>query len=184
LDLLQLLGLGFTSRDFKSLESRVWQTGQAASIALPDGIYAQAGILDLALTRAYDLDGPVVAGMLCILPEQLEKQGGRPTFKPFSLYPPATRDLALIVSKEMPSGQLEAEVETVARNLVAEVAELESVSVFDIYEGEGVPEGFKSVACEIVFRHPETTLKDKAVNQVFQAIQVALEEKDGISIRR
>lgn len=184
LDLLQLLGLNLTSRDFRSLESKVWQTGQAASIALPNGVYAQAGILDLALTRAYDLEGPVVGGMLCVLPEQLEKQEGRPTFKPFSLYPPATRDLALIVSKEMPAGQLEAEVEAVARNLVAEVAELESVSVFDIYEGEGVPEGCKSVACEIVFRHSEATLKDKAVNQVFQAIQIALEDKDGITIRR
>ncbi|MEY3001429.1 MAG: hypothetical protein RL648_1643 [Verrucomicrobiota bacterium] len=184
LDLLKLSGQTLGHRDFKALERAVWQSGQAGMIALPQGVYAQAGTVDLALSRRYDLEGPVLAGFMAILPELLAAQSERPTFRPFSLFPPAIRDLALLVDREVPSGVVETEVETVAKQLSAEHAQLESVKVFDIYEGEGVPQGSKSVALELVFRHMESTLSDKVVNQVFQEILSALDGRPGMAVRR
>jgi phenylalanyl-tRNA synthetase beta chain len=184
LDLLQSAGLDLSNRDYRPLESRVWQSGQAGCIALPDGIYAQAGILDLSLTRGYDLEGTVVAGSVCLLPEFFAVPSKRPVFRNFSLFPPAIRDLALVVAQDVPAGNVEQEVEAVARRLAGDTAELESVKIFDIYEGDGLPEGTKSVACELVFRHREQTLKDKAINQLFQEIISALDAQDEFSVRR
>ena len=56
-------------------------------------------------------------------------------------------------------------------------------SVFDIYEGEGLPAGKKSVAVSMVFRSSERTLKDKEVNTAFEKIQNVIREKTAFVIR-
>lgn len=184
LDLLHLAGRAAGHRDYRALESRVWQAGQAGGIALPEGISVEVGTVDLALTRAYDLEGPVLAGYIIILPEVFDSRASRPSFEPFSLFPPAIRDLALIVARDIPAGHVASEVEAVANSLSADLAKVESVKVFDVYEGEGVPDGSKSVACELVFRHMEHTLGDKEINQLFQEILSALDKRPGLAVRR
>lgn len=184
LDLLQLAGLSAEHRDFRALESRVWQAGQAGIMAMPEGVVVQVGTVDLALTRGMDLEGPVLAGFVAILPEVFESRAARRTFRPFSLFPPAIRDLALMVARDFPVGHVEAEVEAVATRLSADLATVESVKAFDIYEGDGIPEGSKSVACELIFRHMEHTLGDKEINQLFQEILKALDERPGLAVRR
>jgi phenylalanyl-tRNA synthetase beta chain len=61
---------------------------------------------------------------------------------------------------------------------------LESVEVFDIYTGTGIPENHVSIACKLTFRNPERTLNDKEVNKVVQAIQGDLDAVDGMQVRR
>ena len=61
---------------------------------------------------------------------------------------------------------------------------VEDVQVFDVYRGQGVPAGKKSLAYSIVFRAADRTLTDDEVNGLFTRIQAKVGEDAGIQIRK
>lgn len=98
-------------------------------------------------------------------------------FAPLPVYPGVERDLALVV----PRGAAAAETGTVIRE--AAPAYLESLTVFDVYEGENMPEGTRSIAWRLRFRSPDRTLTDEEVDAAIGRIASALEEKLNVGIR-
>jgi phenylalanyl-tRNA synthetase beta chain len=60
----------------------------------------------------------------------------------------------------------------------------EDVRVFDVYQGEGLPEGKKSLAVSMSFRAADRTLKDKEVNAAFEGIQKLIADKTAYQIRK
>ncbi len=92
-------------------------------------------------------------------------------------YPAVTRDISMVVPKNILVGQIEA----VIRQRGGEI--LEEYSLFDIYEGEQIKEGFKSIAYSISFRNKEKTLDDAEVNQTMKKILNGL-ENIGIELRQ
>jgi phenylalanyl-tRNA synthetase beta chain len=107
-------------------------------------------------------------------------QPGRPEpthYQPLPVYPLVERDLALIV----PAGTLASEVGVVIRD--SSPPFLESLSVFDVYEGENIPEGTRSIAWRLRFRSPDRTLTDEEVDAAIRRITSALEEKLDVGIR-
>jgi phenylalanyl-tRNA synthetase beta chain len=80
-----------------------------------------------------------------------------PRYRPLPITPASEFDLALLV----PQGLAAAEVERVIRAAAGEL--LERLDVFDLYEGEGVDAGHRSVAWRLTLRHPERTLRDKEI---------------------
>jgi phenylalanyl-tRNA synthetase beta chain len=60
---------------------------------------------------------------------------------------------------------------------------VESVGVFDVYQGAGLPDGKKSLAFNLVFRAADRTLTDVEVNGVFAAIQLAVVADGTIAVR-
>lgn len=92
-------------------------------------------------------------------------------------YPAVTRDISMVVPKQVLVGQIE---EVIAGK---GGAYLESYSLFDLYEGSQIKEGFKSVAYSIVFRAKDKTLEDAEVTSAMQKILRALEEL-GIELRQ
>ncbi|MGD8866416.1 MAG: phenylalanine--tRNA ligase subunit beta [Gemmatimonadales bacterium] len=98
-------------------------------------------------------------------------------FTPLPVYPSVERDLALIV----PRGIVAGETEVVIRE--AAPAYLESLVVFDVYEGENIPEGTRSIAWRLRFRSPDRTLTDEEVDAAIGRITSALEEKLNVGIR-
>lgn len=91
-------------------------------------------------------------------------------------YPAITRDLSMVMSKSIMVRQVEEVIEKKGTSL------LESVSLFDVYEGEQIEKGFKSVAYKIVFRAKDRTLEEKDVTQVMDKILDALKEM-GVELR-
>lgn len=87
-------------------------------------------------------------------------------------FPATVRDISLSMRKEVLAGDIEETIQTKGGKL------LESVELFDIYEGSQLVQGYKSMAYKIVFRAPDRTLKDEEVNKVMDKIISALEEKD------
>ncbi len=163
-------------------DATAWQAGQAAIVDDPRaGISAEFGLLNLTRMNAMDIDGDVMAGSFCILPERL-RAAKRVRFQPFSLFPPSSKDLALVVAQSEPASQVIRTVEKIASK-ATKGFEMESIHVFDVYEGEGVPEGRKSLAVSMLFRSRERTLKDKEVNKAFDSIQSAIREKTDYEIR-
>ncbi|HLR67152.1 phenylalanine--tRNA ligase subunit beta [Virgibacillus alimentarius] len=87
-----------------------------------------------------------------------------PETKPIPKFPSITRDIAFIVDENVVAGDLKASIEEIGAPLV------KKVRIFDVYQGENLPEGKKSIAYSLVYRHPEKTLKDDEVEESYQQI--------------
>ncbi len=98
-------------------------------------------------------------------------------YKALPKFPALTRDIAVLVDKTVAVGDLEATM------IKASGALLESIKLFDVYEGERIPEGKKSVAFAISFRSAERSLTGDEVNKVFNKIVKDLEYKNGAALR-
>lgn len=92
-------------------------------------------------------------------------------------YPAVTRDISMVVPKEILAGDIEAMIEQRAGKT------LESCVLFDLYEGEQIKKGYKSVAYSIVFRDKERTLEEKDVSASMKKILNGLESM-GIELRQ
>ncbi len=148
-----------------------WQEGHSAAAGtLRDGWVARFGLLNLAMVRSLGITGQVYAGVFALLPEKLPVGAARRRHKDFSLFPAALRDLALVVDTDAPSGEERRALAKIARAAAGSLS-VEEVEVFDVYRGEGLPPGKKSLAFSFVFRSAERTLTDDEVNAVFQKIQ-------------
>lgn len=185
-DLLEQAGVAVNSWDFQPIVGEhPWQPGHAACLgSFSTGYLAKFGLLNLAMTREWDLEHPVIAGTLYLLPEFMQKPRERRAFQPFSHFPPAIRDLAVVVEAAWPAGRVEETVLSACQRHAGDGVELESLKIFDVYTGTGLPEDRKSVACRLLFRNPERTLNDKEVNTVFQNILAELDATEGMEVRR
>ncbi|MGN7383090.1 phenylalanine--tRNA ligase subunit beta [Paenibacillus sp. SAFN-117] len=99
-------------------------------------------------------------------------------YKTLPRYPAMTRDLALVVDAEVAVSEMEKKVKEAAGSL------LESIQVFDIYTGDKVPAGKKSVALSLVYRHPDRTLTDEEVTERNDQTIAALEQTFGAELRK
>ena len=89
-------------------------------------------------------------------------------YQPLPKFPATTRDLALICDEEVPVLTLE--------KIIAEAAgsRLESVALFDVYQGKQIEEGKKSVAFNLVLRSPDSTLTVRDADAVMKRVIKAL----------
>lgn len=92
-------------------------------------------------------------------------------------YPEVRRDLALVVDKSVTF----AEMEKVARNTEKKL--LQRVSLFDVYEGKGVPEGMKSYAISFILQDKDKTLTDKQIDAVMEKLQKNFKNQLNAQIR-
>jgi phenylalanyl-tRNA synthetase beta chain len=95
----------------------------------------------------------------------------------FGRFPAIKRDLSLLVPEAISYGQIE---ETV---LAKGGALLNQVALFDIYSGQGVPEGYASYGIRLKFRSAKSNLKGKAVDKAIESILKGLDEGFGITSR-
>ncbi len=98
-------------------------------------------------------------------------------YKPVSPFPSSHRDLAFECDTNLELGQVIAEIKNKGGKL------LKNVCLFDIYEGEGIPEGKKSAAFALVFSAEDRTLKEKEVENTTNKIIQAVTKKFGITLR-
>ncbi len=90
---------------------------------------------------------------------------------------PLRRDFAFLLANDKPAGDL------VRAVLSADKALIEAARVFDVYQGAGVPEGFKSVAVEAVIQPRDKTLTDSEIEALSQKIVAAAEKACGARLR-
>ncbi|MBR2979551.1 MAG: phenylalanine--tRNA ligase subunit beta [Myxococcaceae bacterium] len=99
-----------------------------------------------------------------------------PRAHPIPRYPAMLRDLALVVDESTQAADIEAAIRQAS-------ALVESVTLFDLFRGQSVPEGKKSLAFAIRYRDRAQTLNDAAVNTAHQAILDALKNRFGAELR-
>lgn len=125
-------------------------------------------------------DVPVWAGDLFGLELTLPAMPAAPvavTAEPLPQFPAAERDLALLVPDTVSASAVASAIRDRAGD------ELEALEVFDLYVGEGVPNGLRSLAFRLRFRSPTRTLKDKQVDRSVRAVLTRLEEDLGVTTR-
>ena len=126
------------------------------------------------------VDLPAWAGQVFALEVRLTAamtERRRPSLTPLPTQPASDRDLALLVPETVPAGAVSAVVRDAAGDL------LERLHVFDVYTGSGVPEGVRSIAYRLVFRHPERTLKDQEVDEAVTRVLNQVREAHGVEQR-
>ena len=98
-------------------------------------------------------------------------------YRGIAKYPAVKRDISMVVPKEILAGQIEAMLAQRGGKI------LENYELFDIYEGEQIKEGFKSMAYSIYFRANDRTLEEADVNGAMKKILNGLEGL-GIELRQ
>jgi phenylalanyl-tRNA synthetase beta chain len=162
-----------------------WQEGHAVALGSPGrGWVARAGLVSLSMLRSRGIEGSVLAGTFALLPEKLPGSQPRPRYREISLFPAALRDLALVVDSGAPAEEVRRRVEALARARAGAGFAAESVEVFDLYQGKGLPEGKKGLGFSLVFRSATRTLTDDEVNAVLLAIQSDIEAGGAYQIRK
>jgi phenylalanyl-tRNA synthetase beta chain len=172
-----------------------WQSGHAAKAGdVARGWSARFGLLSLAMTRSMDIHTKVYAGIFAVLPERLSASQEKRRFVPFSLFPPALRDLALVVDSAEPAAEVKERLASIARKAASDafapgapadrLFALDQIEIFDVYQGSELPEGRKNLAFSLVFRSTSRTLTDDEVNAVFQKIQDELARTTRYSVRK
>jgi phenylalanyl-tRNA synthetase beta chain len=151
-----------------------WHPGRCAAIVLDGAVVGHAGELHPRVLKAYGLPPRVVAAEfdLDALIEAAPEIGPRPDF---SAYPVAKEDLALVVDANVPAA-------TVHAALLGASELVESVRLFDLYVGDQVPDGKKSLAFALRLRAPDRTLTDGDIKSARDAA-VAAAATLGASLR-
>jgi len=180
LALLEELGAPVASlQTAQGSASSWWHPGRSARLQLgPKAVMAEFGEIHPAVLKALDVAGPVYGFEITLeaIPEPKKKAiKTRPAFSPSALMP-LTRDFAFVVEKTKAAGDL------VKAALGADKALITAARVFDVYEGPGVPEGFKSIAIEVVVQPRDATLTDAEI-EALSAKVVAAAEKAGGKLR-
>ncbi|WP_317367294.1 phenylalanine--tRNA ligase subunit beta [uncultured Tyzzerella sp.] len=118
----------------------------------------------------YDIETKVYFGVLYI-DKLIELANFDINYKPLPKFPTMQRDIAMLVKDEINVKEIEKIIKAKGGKL------LESVNLFDVYKGEQIEKGYKSVAYSILFRSNEKTLTDEEVNSPMKKILKELEEK-------
>ena len=168
---LGLRGFNFNRRDEETslfVESATLQLGRQS--------LGEIGQLKPLLARDYDLRDPVFLAELN-LDKLLSLGRASKSFKQLPKHPMIRRDIAMLVDDSTTHDDVTRTIKKTKPD------HLESVEIFDVYRGKGIPEGKKSVAYALTFRHEERSLKDKEADKAHAKVVAALQSKLGAEIR-
>jgi phenylalanyl-tRNA synthetase beta chain len=152
------------------------EASSAVVLLAPDGQeVGWAGLI-----RSSAVDAPAWAGDVWGL-ELTLPEDPVPAQPPVSVPPPAfpsvERDFAVVVPTSTAAGEVEAAIRAKAGK------HLTHLEIFDVYEGEGIPPGTRSIAFRLRFRSGERTLTDKEVDRAAEKVTSHLKEVLGVDTR-
>ena len=148
---------------FERADEPYLHPGRSAKAIMGDKTFAVFGEVHPDTADKYDLVGRAyVAEIYLDMLENVAKPLA--IYCPLPKFPAVSRDLALLCSSDVPVGDLLDIIKKSGGKL------LETVSIFDIYEGSQIPEGQKSVAFNITLRSPDATLTDEQIETVMNKV--------------
>ena len=166
-----LAKLGLTQFDIQPSSESYYHPGVSAHYTVNGVTIANYGELHPQVVKNFDLSGKVymfeidLEAVLSITVPQFRYQS-------FSKFPGTSRDLAIVAPVSVTSGEIVALIKEHGGEY------LESVSIFDVYEGEHIEAGYRSLAYNLQFRSMEGTLNDEDIDGAIQAIIDALATKN------
>jgi len=168
--------LGVGGWTLRGCEELPFHPGRSATIQVDGTVIGRFGEVRPSVRTSFELDEPVVlleldvGGLFERAPRTLTV-GSLPT------QPPVLRDIALVVDEDVAVGDVDATIRTSGSE------RLESALLLDVYRGDPVPEGRKSLAFRLTFRSPERTLTAEEADAAREAVADALRRTHRADIR-
>ena len=158
--LLSGLGVEWSEGD---APARPWHPGRSFQVLVGGEPVGECGEIHPGVAGAFDLPSSAagfelrIAPLVAAAPEKVD-------YRDFSRFPPVRRDVAFIVDADAPAAPVRAALIEAAGDL------LDRVVLFDVFEGDPVPAGKKSLAFALDLRAPDRTLTDQEADEVVSAI--------------
>lgn len=160
--------------EFKAAQHPALHPGQTAEIVSEGRHLGWMGRMHPRLESELGLVGPVYLFELSL--EGLPG-GSLPLARELSRFPEVRRDIAVLADRQQPAAALLAAAREAAGD------ELRDCRLFDVYEGQGVAEGRRSLAIGLVWQHPERTLLEEEVQARVDAVVALLKDRFGVTLR-
>ena len=175
-DVEALLALAATPDEinYVAIEHPALQPGQAAEIMRGGEVIGLVGKLHPRLAKQYDLKRAVY---LFEVDATKALKTTAPSASPISKFPAIRRDIAVIVDDKVSADDLVKAIASTSTQLIRDVR------IFDIYKGDGIEAGRKSVAIGLILQETSRTLTDEDADAVMTAVVSKLEDKFAAELR-
>ncbi|MBU2099469.1 MAG: phenylalanine--tRNA ligase subunit beta [Gammaproteobacteria bacterium] len=175
-DLEVLLGLTASMDEFsfEAASHPALHPGQSATIVRNGIAVGWIGALAPRIQRELDLSDKV---FLFEIRMSAVESARVPSFTPLSRYPEVTRDLAVVLDRSVSAQALRQELTKLAGEY------LNTLRIFDVYQGDAIAFDKKSVALGLTWQHPSRTLGDDDINEIIERCVKGLEVKFNAKLR-
>ena len=170
---LNRLGVSAT---YEPSDDPSFHPGRCAVIKVADAVIGVVGEVHPVVMDRLGLESPQVAAFeLYLGPILAALPDGQQQFEPLPRYPSATRDLALVMPTDVDAGQV--------TRLILRHRGVDRADLFDIYAGENIAEGTKSLAFHVYFQARDRTLTNEEVNRSLDGLLRILERELKVTLR-
>ena len=170
---LNRLGVSAT---YEPSDDPSFHPGRCAVIKVADAVIGVVGEVHPVVMDRLGLESPQVAAFeLYLGPILAALPAGQQQFEPLPRYPSATRDLALVMPTDVDAGQV--------TRLILRHRGVDRADLFDIYAGENIAEGTKSLAFHVYFQARDRTLTNEEVNRSLDGLLRTLERELKVTLR-
>lgn len=168
--------LGIPDHDHEQVSVHCLEPGHAVNLLVDGKPVGVMGLLNKDLRREWRMTGPVAVLEVQLAPI-LAHVFKEKSFAPMAAFPSVSRDAAFVVEQGVKHEDILKIVKKVAPK------ELEKVELFDIFTGEGIGAGKKSVAYSFTYRSLTRTLTDEDANRYHELVKDALKKELGVEVR-
>jgi phenylalanyl-tRNA synthetase beta chain len=155
--------LGVSRYRLRSSDLPWLQPGRSAEVLVGGDVVGWLGEAHPSVLDAYECAGPVAAFEVQLKPLLRAASGARP-FTDLPRFPGVKMDVALVVDEAVSAERAEQTIRSAGGKL------LESARLFDVYRGDGVPAGLKSLGFSLMYRDPDRTLTSDEVEQAHEKV--------------
>lgn len=156
-----------------------YHPGRSGALRLGKNVLAYFGELHPSITKKFGIKGRVMAFEVYVDNIPLPRNTTDKAKKKLELssFQPIDKDLAFVVDKKVDAANILSAAKNADRNFITDAR------IFDIYEGENLPENKKSVALSVTFQPKEQTFTDKDIENLMNKIIVEVGKKTGGELR-
>ncbi len=170
----QLLDVAAGSAVFRASTRPGLHDGQTAEICIGDAVVGVLGAIHPATADAMDLPAATYVAELQL---SAVTDSRLPAYVDISRFPETRRDIAVVVAADIPAAAVEGVVREAAGVGLADLR------IFDVYAGQGIEPGHKSLALGLTFRDQSRTLDDSEISAVMTQVIDSLQEKINAKLR-
>lgn len=176
--LMEEMGLGLDKCSITPSAPEYFHPTRSAKVSLGKNVIGFFGEIHPNILNLYDIKEAVIAFELDLkmIPESKLKYGYKGKFNA-SIYQPVERDFAFVVGSDQAAGEMLSYLQKIDKNLIKEV------SLFDVYEGDKLEPGKKSLAFNVVIQSNDHTLTEAELNELSNNIIKNMAEKFGAVLR-
>jgi phenylalanyl-tRNA synthetase beta chain len=175
LSLLDALGAPVGSLQTASTATSIYHPGRSGTLSVGPFGLARFGELHPGILKMFDITIPVAVLELELDP-LLKMKSKAGTWQPMP-YPPVLRDLAFVLDATVPAATVAATIAGTSKELIR------SVDIFDLYQGDKIESGKKSLALALTLQSPERTLTEADITAVLKNAVEAVAQKHGGQLR-